>query len=229
MINEPKIIVKDDFFTSDFQTMYDAMCERVFKHRNELFMACCIVATAIGYILYGTYKRKVIDARITGFRNNIPQFETQKIDDFRVQRLMHKECGHTHALMFELFVPYQKYSLRFVLLHLHRYFQTDTTIEAYCLDNDIPISAFRRWQQWLKENMSLLTEIGLVREVKENRENLRKWLEEIRRHTGRWMLKSLAYINLALFQRHRMPANYMNYRIGNFRKMSSPTDSAFDN
>ena len=95
MINEPRIIVKNDFFTSDFQTLYDAMCERVFKHRDKLFMACCIAATAIGYILYGTYPRKVIDVRITGYRNNIPQFETQKISDSRVRRLMHKECGHT--------------------------------------------------------------------------------------------------------------------------------------
>ena len=219
MVNEPRIIVKNDFFSEDLQSLYDTMREHVKRHRDILYMACCVAATKIYYILYGTYTRTVIDARVKGYHNGIPELETIVIENFRVQRILHKDCGHTHALMFEWFIPYQQYSFRFVLLHLFRYFKTDTTIEAYCLDNTIPIQTFRRWLGWLKENMGLLTEMGLVQDAKENKENIREWICRIKENMEHWLLKSLAGLNLALFQRHKMPANYVNYRIGLFRKI----------
>jgi len=230
MVNEPKIIVKNDFFTVDLQTLYNSMCEQVRKHRGNLYMACCIAAAAVTYVLYGTYPRKqLIDARVIGYHNGIPELETIVVREFRVQRLMHKDCGHTHALMFEWFIPYQKYSIRFVLLHLHRYFLMGQTIEYYCLENEIPVTVFRRWLEWFRENMPFLTQMGIVRDRNENRENLRKWLSMILKNTGPWLLRSLAGLNRVLFQRHEMPAGYMNYRIRDFRNIPLPTDPAFDN
>lgn len=214
MINEPRINVNSDFFSADLQTLYDHMCEKVRKHKFRLYMACCEVDTGIDYILYGTYPRKeVIDARITGYHNGIPEIEKLVINQFRVQRLKHKDCGHTHALMFEWFIPYQKYSIRFVLLHLQRFFSMKISIEKYCLENDIPISSFKRWQEWLAKNMELLTEAGIVLDKKENRKNLGNWLLEIVRNTSSWLIMSLSHLNLVLFQKRRMPADYVNYRI----------------
>lgn len=220
MVNEPRINVKSDFFNADLQTLYYSMCELVREHKYGLYMACCIVETAVEYILYGTYSRKeVIDARIIGYHNGVPEIEKQIIHQFKVQRLRHKDCGHTHALMFEWFIPYQKYSIRFVLLHLQRYFSLKTSMEKYCLENEIPISTFRRWKKWLKENMGLLTETGIVLDKEENRKNLMSWLLEISDNTRSWLLRSLSGLNRVLFQWRGMPADYVNYRILLFRHL----------
>ena len=220
MVNEPRINVKSEFFTADLQTLYYSMCEQVREHKYGLYMACCTTATAIEYILYGTYSRKeVIDARLIGYCNGVPEIEKQVIKHFSVQRLKHKDCGHTHALMFEWFIPYQKYSIRFVLLHLQRYFSLHTSIEKYCLENEIPISTFRRWKEWLKENMGLLTETGIVLDEKENRQSLMNWLREITDNTSLWLLKSLSGLNRVLFQWNGMPADYVNYQIRMFRRI----------
>jgi hypothetical protein len=226
MVNEPMIKVNSVFFTVDLQTMYYAMCNQVFEHKYCLYMACCTVATAIQYILYGNYTRKkVIDARVTSYVEGVPLFTVEEIKEFKVQRLKHKDCGHTHALLFDWFIPYQRYTIRFVLLHLEEYFRTsgNTSIETYCLDRMIPVKTFRKWLQWMNENMGLLTEMGVVQNRKENTANIREWLSGIMDHTGAWMLKSLSGINLMLFQNHTMPANYMNYEIGRFRHISIPT------
>lgn len=197
-------------------------------------MACCMMAEAIQYIFYGYYSRKVVDAVVTGYHNGNPEFKIISIDKFYVHRLMHMGCrqkgkdeqktrGHTHALMFEWFIPYQKYSVRFVLLHLQLYFRTGKTIEKFCLDQEIPISTFRRWLQWLEENMGHLREMGIVKNRKENTENLMKWLSEIMEKVSFWLFKSLSRLNRVLFQRHDMPADYKNYMIGNFIEVPVPT------
>ena len=229
MVNEPRLIVKSDFFTADMQPLYNSMCERVRMHKDNLYMACCTDATKAEYIFYGTYPRKkVIDARITGYHNGVPEIETLILKDFKIQRLMHKDCGHTHALMFEWFIPYQNYSIRFVLLHLQRYFLLGDSIEYYCLENEIPVTAFRRWLEWLKENLGILTHMGVVRDRNENKENLMKWLSAIIKDISLWVIKSLSNLNRVLFQRHNMPAGYMNYRIRIFKNIPLPTDPAFD-
>mgnify|MGYP002624111482 CR=1 FL=1 len=234
MVNEPKIDVNNEFFTGDLQLLYYKMTRQVFEHREKLYMACCMAVETIRYILYGCYIRKVVDAVITGYHNGIPDFKIVSIDKFHVQRLMHTGCrhqeqggqrarGHTHALMFEWFIPYQKYSVRFVLLHLELYFRTGETIEKFCLDHEIPISTFRRWLQWMEENMSHLREMGLVKDRKENRGNLNKWLSEIMENVSFWLLKSLSRLNRVLFQRHEMPADYKNYIIGSLIEIPVPT------
>lgn len=200
-----------EFFCKDFQTLYDTILALVTKHVLLLFMPCCGILDRIDYICYGKYTRKlVIDARLTGYQNGIPQFERVEIREFKVQRIKHKKCGHTHGALFELFIPFQKYTIRFVLIHLKRYYSMHTSIESYCLDNDIPIKVFREWIQWMKRNMSFLTEIGAVKEYQENKKNISEWLLTIMEDIPFWITKSLTLLNLSLFQRHSMPANYTN-------------------
>ena len=134
MVNEPKILVNNDFFTEELDKLYKALTDRASEHRDRLFMACCKSDDSRdSYIEYGYYTRGVTDARITGYSSNgIPEIEITETDDFEIKRLQHKCCGHTHGLMFELFIPYQKYTVRFVLLLLYRYFHLKPTIEEFC-------------------------------------------------------------------------------------------------
>ena len=49
-----------------------------------------------------------------------------------VPRVKCTSCGHTHALLPEMLIPYSSYSLRFVLTVLEAYFLHTHTIEEIC-------------------------------------------------------------------------------------------------
>ncbi|MBR7045416.1 MAG: hypothetical protein IKI23_07135 [Lachnospiraceae bacterium] len=220
MVNEPKILVNNDFFTEELDKLYKVLKDRACEHRDRLFMACCESDGSRGsYIEFGYYTRCVTDARITGYSSGIPEIEVTETDDFEIKRLKHKSCGHTHGLMFELFIPYQKYTVRFVLILLYRYFLLKPTIEEFCGMYNITARTFEKWLKWLEESMPILTEAGIVRDRKENRQKLMEWIRRIWEDHGSWQLKSLTGQNLALFQRHRMPAHYLNYDIKKYRKI----------
>lgn len=221
MVNEPRILVNSDFFTEKLDKLYEALLERARGHRDRLYMACCGKEDSrCSYIEYGYYTRRATDARITGYTSSgIPEIEITETDDFEIKRLQHKSCGHTHGLMFELFIPYQKYTVRFVLLLLYRYFHLKPTVEEFCARYNITAGTFEKWLKWLEESMPILTEAGIVGDRKENRQKLMEWIRRIWEDHVSWQLKSLAGQNLALFQRHRMPAHYLNYDIKKYRKI----------
>ena len=50
----------------------------------------------------------------------------------RVPRVKCTSCGHTHALLPEMLIPYSSYSLRFVLTVLEAYFLHAHTVEDIC-------------------------------------------------------------------------------------------------
>ena len=50
----------------------------------------------------------------------------------RVPRVKCTSCGHTHALLPEMLIPYSSYSLRFVLTVLEAYFLHAHTVEEIC-------------------------------------------------------------------------------------------------
>ena len=220
MVNEPRILVNSDFFTAELDKLYKDLKDGAAEHRDRFFMACCgNEDSRDSYIGYGYYTRRATDARITGYSNGIPEIEVTEHDKFEIQRLQHKSCRHTHGLMFELFIPYQKYTVRFVLLILYRYFLLKPTVEELCGRYNITAGTFEKWLKWLEESMPILTEAGIVRDRKENRQKLMEWIRRIWEDHGSWQLKSLAGQNLALFQRHRMPAHYLNYDIKKYRKI----------
>lgn len=209
MVNEPKINVKDMFFLDDLETVYDKACEDFLQHKGRFYFACCRKSSDCNdYILYGSYKQKeLIDAKVTAYKDGIPEFETVKLTDFRKRRILHKKCNHTHGLLLELFIPFQKWTLRYVLLQLGRFFRLGLSIEKYCLEYDVPIKAFRKWLDWLKKNISFLYRTGLVTDARENRETLKTFVSEITDHVGDYVLKSLRLLDLALFQSRRIPAD----------------------
>lgn len=53
-------------------------------------------------------------------------------ESLRVPRVKCSSCGHTHALLPEMLLPYSSYSLRFVLSVLEAYFLHIHTVEGLC-------------------------------------------------------------------------------------------------
>ena len=50
----------------------------------------------------------------------------------RVLRVKCTSCGHTHALLPEMLIPYSSYSLRFILTVLENYFLHIHPVEVIC-------------------------------------------------------------------------------------------------
>ena len=63
-----------------------------------------------------------------------------------VQRYQCSSCGHTHALLPSLLVPYSSYSLRFILLVLRDYFLHRACVQKICERAGISVSTFYRWK-----------------------------------------------------------------------------------
>jgi len=55
-------------------------------------------------------------------------------------------CGHTHAILPELIIPYQSYSLLFILAVMRDYFISSLTVEDICAKYDISVSTLYSWK-----------------------------------------------------------------------------------
>ena len=80
-----------------------------------------------------------------------------------VLRIFCSACGHTHAVLPDLIVPYSTYGLFFILRVLAEYFAHLTTIEVLCARFAISPSMLYRWkgifllhQKYWLENIGIL-------------------------------------------------------------------------
>lgn len=56
-------------------------------------------------------------------------------------------CGHTHAILPEFVIPYQSYSLLFILAVIRDYFIRSLTVEDICAKYDISVSTLYSWKE----------------------------------------------------------------------------------
>lgn len=97
-------------------------------------------------LVHGHYQRWIID-----FEGGKPHQE-----QVTITRVKCSSCGHTHALIPDLFIPYGQYSLTFVLHVLCQYFDHQKTADI-CARFMITVSMLYRWielfrshrQEWL--------------------------------------------------------------------------------
>ena len=166
------------------------------------------------YILNGGYIRdRIVDIQRVQCSDGSFRYEKVEIRDFRIQRILDKQTGHTHAILPDVFVPYKNYSLRYILFHFREFFRQYVTQEKYCLDAEIEIEAFRHGLTWMREHITVLAGMGLVKNYQDNWQIMRQWVQKLNADPHEWTAKSLRKLNLGLFQDRRMPENtmYRNY------------------
>ena len=56
-------------------------------------------------------------------------------------------CGHTHAILPDCIIPYQSYSLLFILAVMRDYFISSLSVEAICVKYDISVSTLYTWKK----------------------------------------------------------------------------------
>ena len=91
---------------------------------------------------HGVYERYLIS-----FKNN------QAItDQITITRYRCHSCHGTHAILPECIIPYQSYSLLFILSVLKDYFTRTLSVESICLKYEISVSTLYSWKSlFLKE------------------------------------------------------------------------------
>lgn len=65
--------------------------------------------------------------------------------DITIPRVLCNSCGHTHAILPDVLIPYGSYSLRFILIVLRRYFLKSTPIVELCETFCISVSTLYAW------------------------------------------------------------------------------------
>lgn len=64
-----------------------------------------------------------------------------------VTRYRCSSCGHTHAILPELIIPYKSYSFLFIISVMRAYFTKALTVEKICEKYDISISTLYSWKK----------------------------------------------------------------------------------
>lgn len=64
-----------------------------------------------------------------------------------IARVICSSCKHTHAILPDIIIPHNSYSLIFVLTVLNDYFQGKMTIKSICEKYDISISMLYGWKK----------------------------------------------------------------------------------
>lgn len=87
-------------------------------------------------IPHGSYQRNIID-----FADGRTTYRKISVKRFKCQG-----CGHTHAVLPDIIIPYAQYSLFFLLRVLGEYFLLLKTVSELCLAYRITPSMLYRWK-----------------------------------------------------------------------------------
>jgi len=86
---------------------------------------------------FASYERDLIS-----FENGSPVTYT-----ITVSRIICSSCGHTHAILPEIIIPYGSYSLIFILTVLRDYYLSHMTVQALCDKYMIATSTLYAWKR----------------------------------------------------------------------------------
>lgn len=197
-----------DFWRLSLEEYYDKIVGLFRSRMIGFFMPSSErIAASDSYILYGGYIRdQIIDIQLMQNDDGSWGYKEVVISKFRIQRILDKETGKTHAILNAFFVPYKQYSLRYILYYLYLFYDQHTTQEKFLLD-DMAEHPFKTWLKWLRDHIMVLRELGLMKLYKDNWQILKEWVCEMVCDSPKWHTRSLQRVNLVLFQDHRMPEN----------------------
>lgn len=115
---------------SDLVLFYEAT--NLLKPTNEI-CPCCGAKHSCSF--HATYERDFI----------VMESTARHCHKVTIQRVICSSCGHTHALLPDVLIPYGSYSLFFILSVLRDYFQHSYTWESICNSYGISISTLASW------------------------------------------------------------------------------------
>ena len=113
-----------------------------FQPQQEQCPYCCARGM---FVRFGSYERNVID-----MIDGVPHCHS-----ISVQRVLCRNCSRTHALLPDFIIPYDQYSLAFILHVLAAYFTHNKTVDELCGWAQITPSILYRWKTLFIKHRSL--------------------------------------------------------------------------
>ena len=84
-------------------------------------------------------------------------------DRLEITRYKCLSCGHTHAILPELIIPYQSYSFIFIISVMRDYYTHSLTVEGICDKYDISVSTLYSWKKLFLKNKKIW--LGLLEDA----------------------------------------------------------------
>ena len=192
-------------------TMYKRMVELAQTRKLPgIIMSCCGTHCTDGsdYSLFGKYTRRkpIIDVR---YDESAGRTVVETVENFEIQRVIcHHEDGklRTHALLFDLLVPYKHYSVRAVLHYIMMFAQGNNTISGFCAKHELNIDEFNSWIKWVKTHIPDLLNIGLSA-IKNTVELCKQFIELLDKNYYGTYKRLVETYHRSLFQIHKTFAN----------------------
>lgn len=117
-------------------------------HLDLVHQTCPCCGSSTNHKIYSSYERNMISIS-NGSRKNytvtIPRIKCH--------------CGHTHAILPDVLIPYGSYSLRFILLVLCEYLNRRCSVEDLCYKYEIVKSTLYSWIHLFIDHHNLLAGI----------------------------------------------------------------------
>lgn len=144
--------------------------------------------------MHASYDRNLID-----FISGRPVYHT-----IRISRVICSSCGHTHAILPDLIIPYSTYGIFFILRVIAEYLIHQTSVEALCLHFSITHSMLYRWYQLFLEHKSLW--LGILDSAETSSFTFLKLL--VSKEYSKFSVSFILRTSFSFLQSHRNPAAY---------------------
>lgn len=116
------------------------------KTLNIDALICPFCGAKHAFSPFASYKRHLVTYDNNGVHNNV----------ITISRYICSSCGHTHAILPSVIVPYMSFSFKFIVSVIHDYLVCKfNSVEAMCEHYDIAISTFYRILNNFKEHKQL--------------------------------------------------------------------------
>ena len=123
----------------------------------------------------------------------------------RIQRVMCKHCGHTHAVMPEEIVPYLQYSVVFIYLVLFQYYFTAETVESICMVLKITAPQIYRWKKRFEKQKDRY--LGVLKSAERSVHDVLIWLGKLKDYGNDFAEKYVSLTEKMPMQQHANPPN----------------------
>ena len=92
-----------------------------------------------------------------GYSRDLIVYESGRVccHNIPIKRVMCSSCGHTHAVLPSVLVPYGSYSLLFILRVLREYFNRRCSVRALCECFSIAVSTLYTWKRLFLKHKTL--------------------------------------------------------------------------
>lgn len=158
-------------------------------------VVCPVCGSSGNCVPHGSYRRCVVD------------YIGGKVvySSIKVRRVRCTGCGHTHAILPDLIIPYTTYSLFFILRVLSAYFR-HRPVGQICRRFAITPSMLYQWKALFLAHKEIW--LGVLRSAETAPEHFLRWIMHVPDYSVRFASAFFSKTAYSFLQRHRDAARF---------------------